>query len=80
MFKRHPFDLMLLATLSLSFLPPTARATILDYDIFKVVAYSQTTNSQPSTPIGYFGTVGVTSDNTTDFTAGQVTSVSHYPL
>lgn len=76
MSKRRHFDLMLLATLSLSFLRPAARASILDYDIFKVVAYSQTTNSQPSTPIGYFGTVGVISNNTTDFTAGQVTSAS----
>ncbi len=76
MVRRRHFSLMLLAALSLSFLPPAARASILDYDIFKTAFYSQTTNSAPSTPLGFFGAVQVISSNTTDFTAGQVTSTS----
>ena len=75
--SRRRFDLMRLASLSISVLAPGAHAgTISFYDLFKTIAYDQTSNAQPTTPAGYFGTVGVTSTSPTDFTAAEVTSVS----
>ena len=57
-------------------LSPFARGAILDFNLFKNTAYQQTNDAQPTTPIGYFGSVAVESNNTTDFTAGNVTSTS----
>jgi hypothetical protein len=65
-----------LAVFGLPLLAPFAHGAVLDYDLFKTIAYSQTSNAQPTTPTVFFGSVAVDSDNTTDFTAGNVTSTS----
>jgi hypothetical protein len=54
----------------------SARADIVFYDIFKNTAYTQSSNSQPTTPIEFFGSVGVTATNNSDLTGGNVTSSS----
>jgi hypothetical protein len=55
---------------------PSARADITFYDLFKVIAYDQTSNAQPTTPSEYFGNVGVSASSPADLTGGQVTSTS----
>jgi hypothetical protein len=70
------FGLMALATVCLSLLAPAATASILNYDLFKNTVYDQVSDASPVTPVGYFGSVGVISNNTTDFTAADVTSAS----
>jgi hypothetical protein len=54
----------------------TASADITFYDVFKAAGYQQTNDSQPSTTVGYFGTVGVDSNNPGDLTGVTVTSSS----
>jgi hypothetical protein len=53
-----------------------ARADITFYNLFKVAGYSQTSDAQPVTPNGFFGTVGVDADTPGDLSGGQVTSSS----
>jgi len=55
---------------------PSVRADITFFDIFKVIANDQTSDAQPTTPSGYFGSVGVIADNPADLTGGQVTGAS----
>ena len=49
-----------------------AQAGITFYDVFKTAAYAQTSNAAPATPSFYFGTAGVSSNNSTDLTGATV--------
>ena len=53
-----------------------ARADITYFEVYKNVAYSQTSNAAPTTPLAYYGSAGIQFNNPNDLTGAQVLSAS----
>ncbi len=65
-----------LALMLVALVTTPTRADITFYNLFKVSGYDQTSDAQPTTPSGFFGTVGVDANKPADLAGGMVTSSS----
>ncbi len=64
------------AMAAVALMPTPAQSAVQFYRLFKVATYQQTSNAQPTTPVGFSADVDMIHSNAGDFSSAQVTSTS----